>query len=95
MSMSTEMEQMLSVIKKYDFEFRNKNDLYKRYFAPDIPEKVMRKLMKEFDSHLSINSVLAFYDDTLLNSCKTGVIFTVDGERLCSPLQLALFFCLF
>lgn len=92
MSMSTEMEQMLSVIKKYDFEFRNKNDLYKRYFAPDIPEKVMRKLMKEFDSHLSINSVLAFYDDTLLNSCKTGVIFTVDGvyyrEVLSKPVYL-------
>lgn len=79
MSMSTEMAQMLSIIKIYDNALRNKNDTRKCYFTPDIPEKVMRALIKEFDAHLPINSIIAFYDETLFNNCKSGIIFTDDG----------------
>lgn len=79
MSMSEEMNKMLEVIKENDFSLRNNNSMYKSYLAPDIPEKVMKKLLKYYDSHLPIKGVLAFYDETLFSSCKSGVVFTNDG----------------
>ena len=79
MVLSEEIEKMVDVIKKYDERLREGNSSYKRYFAPDIPEKVMKELLKNFDSNLAINSVVAFYDTTILGTSKEGLIFTSDG----------------
>lgn len=79
MELSVKMSKMVSVIKKYDSGLRKNNDLYKHYFAPDIPEKVVKKLINCFDSNLAINSLVAFYDSTLFGTSKSGILFTNDG----------------
>lgn len=79
MELSEEMLRMVDVIKKNDEKLRNENSIYKHYFAPEIPEKVMKKLLSCFDSHLAINSVVAFYDSTLFGTSKAGILFTNDG----------------
>lgn len=79
MGLSVEMKKKVDVLKKYDSALRKNNDFYKRYFAPDIPEKIMKKLIDKFDSNLAINSVVAFYDTTLFSSAKAGLLFTNDG----------------
>ncbi len=78
MQLSSEKEEMLSVIKENDLALRNHFD-YKHYFAPEIPEKVIKILIKHFDNHLPINSLVAFYDGTILGSAKGGLLFTNDG----------------
>ena len=79
MKMTQEMNEMLDVIKKHDIKFRNNNSSYARYFTPDIPDKIMSKLIKYYDSHLAIQSIVAFYDGSLFSTSKSGVIFTTDG----------------
>lgn len=79
MKMTEEMQKMVEVLEKHDTALRRDNSLYKHYFAPNLPEKVMKKLIKYFDSHLPINSVIGFYDSTLFGSSKTGILFTNDG----------------
>lgn len=78
MEFSEEMTKMIDVIKKYDFELL-KGISYKSYIAPDIPEKVVERLLKNFDSHMPVNSIVAYYDDTLLGLAKGGTVFTTDG----------------
>ena len=75
--MTEEMEKMVEVLKNKDKEIRK--DLYKSYFAPDIPEKVIKKLIKKFDSHLPANSIVAYFDTTILGTVGDGVLFTNDG----------------
>lgn len=79
MKMTEEMEKMVNVVKKYDRALRKNNDLYKHYFAPNIPDNIIKKLIKIFDNHLPVNSLVAFYDTSLFSKCKAGVIFTNDG----------------
>lgn len=79
MILSEEMQKMVEVVKKYDIQLRDNNDLYRHYFAPDIPESIFKKLIKNIDSHIAVNSVVAVYDETLFGSCKEAVIFTSDG----------------
>lgn len=76
--LSKEMSQMVEVIKEFDSSLCNGINLA-RYFAPDIPKKIMKKLIKNFDSNLPINSVVAYYDTTFFNSSKEGIIFTNEG----------------
>lgn len=79
MTLSEEMKKMIEVIKANDEKLRNDNDFNKRYIAPDIPDKIMKKLIKHYDNHLHINGVIAFFDETLLGTTKSGIIFTNDG----------------
>lgn len=79
MALSEEMIQMVEVVKENDNKLRNNNDLYKHYFAPDIPEKVLKKLVKNFDSHIGVNSIVAVYDGSLFGSLSEGIVFTNDG----------------
>lgn len=79
MVLSEEMKDMVKVLKQYDNKLRKGNNSYKHYFAPVIPEKVMKKLINNFDSHLVINSVLGYFDTTLFSSAKAGILFTNDG----------------
>lgn len=79
MGLSQEMQKMVEVLKEYDGRLRKDNSTYKHYFAPEIPEKVMKKLISNFDSHLSINGVVGYYDTTLFGTTKAGVLFTNDG----------------
>lgn len=75
--LSSEMAEMVEVVKKYDHDL--KHGLYKSYIAPDIPDKVMKKLISIYDRNLPVSSVVAFYDTSLLGSAKAGIIFTNDG----------------
>lgn len=77
--MTEEMQKMVEVFKENDVALRNNQDLFNHYIAPDIPEKIMKKLIKYYDSHLPTNNVVAFYDSTLFGSCKTGLVFTNEG----------------
>lgn len=77
MSMSEEMQKMINIVKKYDAALRKYDN--KRYIAPDIPDKIMEKLIKRCDSHLAVNNVVAFYDSTLFGNAKEGVLFAGDG----------------
>lgn len=77
MSLSEEMRKMIDVVKQYDSAL--KCNLYKSYIAPDMPDKIMKKLLKNFDSHIPINSIVAYYDDTLFGATKGGTVFTSDG----------------
>lgn len=77
MELSVKMLKMVSVIEKYDSGLRN--NLYKHYLAPNIPEKVKKKLIKYFDNNLPVNSLVAFYDSTLSDNSKSGILFTNAG----------------
>lgn len=79
MNMTEETRKMVDAIKRKDEALRKNNSTYKHYFAPDIQEKVIKKLIKNFDSHLPINSLIAYYDTTLLSTCRGGLVFTNDG----------------
>ncbi len=79
MMLSKEMEEMLSVIEVYKDEFRKNNDINRCYLAPDIPDKIRKKLVKYFDSNLAVNSLVAFFDSTILGTAKNGFLFTNDG----------------
>lgn len=70
---------MAKVLKKYDGALRGNNASYKRYIAPDIPDKITKKLINIYDSNLPVKSLVAFYDTSLFNSAKSGFVFTNDG----------------
>lgn len=81
MSLSEEMEKMVGVLKKYDKKLLKCNSSYKYYLAPDISKnkKIMDKLIKNFDNHLAINSVVGYFDTTVFGTTKAGFLFTNDG----------------
>lgn len=54
MDLSEEMKKMIDVVKQYDFAL--KRNRYKSYIAPDIPDKIIKKLLKNFDSHMPMIS---------------------------------------
>ena len=92
MALSEEMQKMVEVVKKYDNRLRCNNESYRYYFAPDIPEKVFNKLIKNFDRHIAINSIVAVYDTTLFGTCKEGVVFTSDGVYFRDILEKPVYF---
>lgn len=51
----------------------------KMYFSPEIPEKILAKLIKHFDPYLNTNNIIAFCDSTLTRNAKNGIIFTLTG----------------
>lgn len=79
MELSDKKEKILNVIKKYDFDLIKWNDSYEHYLSPNIPDNIMDKLIKYFDSHLAFNRVTAFYDTTMFSTAKAGFLFTTDG----------------
>ena len=78
MLMSEEMKRMAELFNRYDEELKAPG-IVRSYIAPNIPEKVLQRLVKHYDNHLAANSVVAYYDDTLFGSAKSGLIFTTDG----------------
>ncbi len=78
MELSRKTTKMVEIVKKYDSALRKGGD-WKHYFAPDIPDKVMSRLLNKFDSNVAINSLVSFYDSTLFGTSKTGILFTNDG----------------
>lgn len=78
MLMSEEMKRMVELFNRYDEELKAPG-IVRSYIAPNIPEKVLQRLVKHYDNHLAANSVVAYYDDTLFGSAKSGLIFTTDG----------------
>lgn len=77
MKLTPEMKEMLEVIKSNDSAL--KNLIYRSYIVPDISDKILKKLIKHYDSNIAINAVLAFYDTSSFGSGKDGYIFTSDG----------------
>lgn len=76
MSLTEEMQKMVEACKENDI---SKEGLYKRYFAPEIPDKIMGKLMKHFDNGLAINSIVAFFSENPFDGSNFGFIITNDG----------------
>lgn len=71
-------EKKLDIVKaivkeKFDFTWG------KMYYYPEIPEKILAKLIKHFDPYLNTNNVVAFCDSTLSRNSKNGIIFTLTG----------------
>lgn len=77
MVMTEEMTLMLNVIKNYERDCIG--DYNNRYFAPDIPDKVLKKIIKNFDGNIPVNSIVTFVDTTLFQNCSAGLLFTDDG----------------
>lgn len=70
MLMSEEMKRMVELFNRYDEELKAPG-IVRSYIAPNIPEKVLQRLVKHYDNHLAANSVVAYYDDTLFGSAKS------------------------
>lgn len=79
MSVSEKKEKMILELQNYSDYLRDNNDLYKVYYGDNVPEKIQKKLISNFDNHLPINSITAFFDSTLFSSAKSGLLFTIDG----------------
>ena len=79
MKITEEKKIMIDLLKEYADSMPKKPTNYNYYFAPDIPKKVFETLISKFDNHMPINSVIAFFDETVLKSSKAGFVFTVDG----------------
>ena len=79
MELPIKNKKVLEEIQKYDSKFKMNKNNYTHYFAPDIPDKVMKELLKNFDSNLEINNVVAFYDTSFNSSSKAGYLFMRDG----------------
>ncbi|MBZ4671358.1 MAG: hypothetical protein PWQ76_296 [Clostridiales bacterium] len=75
--MTEKINEMLKVLKDKDCDFRKNN--CKSYFVPDITNDLFKKLVKYFDDNLSINNVIAFFDNTIFSTGKSGFLFTSDG----------------
>lgn len=78
MNITEEMQLMINEAKNLSKEI-TKNGSYKSYYAPEIPEKIIKKLIKNFDSHLPTNSIVAYFDETVFGTTKGGFLFTNDG----------------
>lgn len=87
MSTFEKKDEILKLTKEYDIS----KDMYKKYYCPDIPEKVLGKLIKYFDSAITINSVVAFFDCTIMGSGKKGFVFLVDGFYYTDTLEKPLY----
>lgn len=75
---ATMSEKKLDIVKaiiKENFDFT----CGKMYYYPDIPEKILAKLIKHFDQYLNTNNIVAFCDSTLSRNAKNGIIFTLTG----------------
>ena len=70
---------MIEVIKNNSDDIVKGKSYYKRYFAPDIPEKVSGKIINNFDSYLNVNDIIGFFDTTLFDTSNGGLLFTTDG----------------
>ena len=66
---------VLKAIIKENFDFT----WGKMYYSPEIPEKILAKLIKHFDPYLNTNNIVAFCDSTLSRNAKNGIIFTLTG----------------
>ena len=77
--MTEEMQIMIDLLKDNIENLYKKKQLYKYHFAPDIPDKVFKNLISKFDNHMPVNNVIATFDETLMDSFKSGYVFTVDG----------------
>ena len=77
--MTNEMRQLTTIIKENDNALNGGNDLRKRYFAPNIPERIFEKLVRYYDRYLKREDIIAFYDSSLPGNSKAGIIFTNEG----------------
>ena len=90
MLMSEEMKRMVELFNRYDEELKAPG-IVRSYIAPNIPEKVLQRLVKHYDNHLAANSVVAYYDDTLFGSAKSGLIVFITnqlGKRCIMPIRI-------
>lgn len=76
--MTEENSKMVKTLKDYGEAFSN-DKVLEFFIAPDIPDAIMKKLVKNYDENLPVNSVLAYYPGDKGNSCNSGFIITNDG----------------
>lgn len=67
-------------------------DYGKRYYYPDIPNKISEKLLKHFDPTLNVNNIVAFLDSTILGSCKNGLVFMTEGVYILEIISKPIYF---
>ena len=70
MLMSEEMKRMAELFNRYDEELKAPG-IVRSYIAPNIPEKVLQRLVKHYDNRLA--SVLRLADTTWLPTCPCGL----------------------
>lgn len=56
-----------------------KSNSTKAYYYPNIPEKVIKGIRKRISGDISVNSVVAVFDFSMLENGNTGLVFTVNG----------------
>lgn len=64
----------------------------KIHYYPNVSDKVKTKVTKNFDATMNINNIVAFYDSTLMGSCKTGMVFMLTGAYYLGMLEKPFYF---
>ena len=88
-TVTQEMQEMINVLNNYNITIF---ESHKEYFAPEIPDSVIDKILKNIDKNIPINNIVAVYDTTLLNTWKNGLVFTTDGIYIKSMLKKTIYF---
>lgn len=76
MSLTEKMQKMVEACKENDISTETYD---KKYFAPNIPDDVLGKLIKYYDSSLEINSVIAYFSENPFGGKSFGFVITNDG----------------
>ena len=79
MDLTMKKGMMIDTIRNYEQRLTKESESCHRYFAPDVPDNIMEKLIKYFDNHLAVHNMLAYFDTTWFNTSKMGFLFMTDG----------------
>lgn len=66
MDLTMKKGMMIDTIRNYEQRLTKESESCHRYFAPDVPDNIMEKLIKYFDNHLAVHNMLAYFDTTYL-----------------------------
>lgn len=64
----------------------------KVYYYPHISDKTKAKITKNFDANVNTNNIVAFYDSTLIGSCKNGMVFMLTGAYFLTLFEKPFYF---
>lgn len=62
MTLSEKMQRMTEMLYRFGADLKKNDDSCKCYIAPDIPEKIIKNLIKNYDNHIAINSIVGYYN---------------------------------
>lgn len=79
MTLSEKMQRMTEMLYRFGADLKKNDDSCKCYIAPDIPEKIIKNLIKNYDNHIAINSIVGYYNSGFFGIENSGIIFSREG----------------